>query len=191
MSSENWSRVRRQWKSMKADKSPRGSHPIYCQTWWAGVEFVAAFNQYDAEGRVSLVANGGSGCSCAGGVATSTYLYATGSFASGLDLTYGRFERSSVEGFVSGPLTDTLKARFAARWDYGNEGWQESYHSPGPGHRLGKVNDFVGRLLLGEELNVIDKTAWKPLWVTEFPLLDYSPEEKRKRARCAGYAGSR
>ena len=35
------------------------------------------------------------------------------------------------------------------------------------------------RLLLGEEQNLIDKTAWKPLWVTEFPLLDYSPEEKR------------
>ena len=26
---------------------------------------------------------------------------------------------------------------------------------------------------------LIDKTAWRPLWVTEFPLLDYSPEEKR------------
>jgi iron complex outermembrane receptor protein len=76
----------------------------------------------------------------------------TGAFASGLDLTYGRFERSSAEGFVSGPLTDTLRARFAARWDYGNQGWQESYYSPGPGHRLGKVNDFVGRLLLD----------WKP-----------------------------
>ena len=35
------------------------------------------------------------------------------------------------------------------------------------------------RLLLAEELNLIDKTAWRPLWVTEFPLLDYSPEEKR------------
>ncbi|UVT14691.1 MAG: aspartate--tRNA ligase [Nitrospira sp.] len=43
------------------------------------------------------------------------------------------------------------------------------------------VHDVLGRirLLLGEELNAIDKTAWKPLWVTEFPLLDYSPEEKR------------
>ncbi|MBH0193299.1 MAG: aspartate--tRNA ligase [Nitrospira sp.] len=43
------------------------------------------------------------------------------------------------------------------------------------------VHDVLGRirLLLGEELNFIDKTAWKPLWVTEFPLLDYSPEEKR------------
>lgn len=43
------------------------------------------------------------------------------------------------------------------------------------------VHDVLGRirLLLGEELNLIDKTAWKPVWITEFPLLDYSPEEKR------------
>ncbi len=43
------------------------------------------------------------------------------------------------------------------------------------------VHDVLGRirLLLGEELGLIDKTAWKPLWVTDFPLLDYSEEEKR------------
>ncbi|HEY6085909.1 MAG TPA: aspartate--tRNA ligase [Nitrospira sp.] len=43
------------------------------------------------------------------------------------------------------------------------------------------VHDVLGRirLLLGEELKLIDKAAWKPVWVTEFPLLDYSPEEKR------------
>jgi aspartyl-tRNA synthetase len=45
----------------------------------------------------------------------------------------------------------------------------------------GVVHDVLGRirLLLGEELHLIDQQAWKPLWVTEFPLLDYSPEEKR------------
>jgi aspartyl-tRNA synthetase len=43
------------------------------------------------------------------------------------------------------------------------------------------VHNVLGRirLLLGEELNLIDKASWKPVWVTEFPLLDYSPEEKR------------
>jgi aspartyl-tRNA synthetase len=43
------------------------------------------------------------------------------------------------------------------------------------------VHDVLGRirLLLGEELKLIDATAWKPLWITEFPLLDYSAEEKR------------
>ncbi len=42
------------------------------------------------------------------------------------------------------------------------------------------VHNVLGRirLLLGEELNLIDKQAWKPAWVMEFPLLDYSPEEK-------------
>ena len=43
------------------------------------------------------------------------------------------------------------------------------------------VHDVLGRLrlLLAEELNLIDTSAWKPLWVTDFPLLDYSQEEKR------------
>jgi aspartyl-tRNA synthetase len=43
------------------------------------------------------------------------------------------------------------------------------------------VHDVLGRirLLLGEELNLIDKTAWWPVWVMEFPLLDYDPQEKR------------
>jgi aspartyl-tRNA synthetase len=43
------------------------------------------------------------------------------------------------------------------------------------------VHEVLGRirLLLGEELNLIDTSAWRPLWVTEFPLLEYSPEEQR------------
>ena len=47
--------------------------------------------------------------------------------------------------------------------------------------RTAVVHEVLGRirLLLGEELNLIDTTVWRPLWVTEFPLLDYSPEEKR------------
>jgi aspartyl-tRNA synthetase len=45
----------------------------------------------------------------------------------------------------------------------------------------GVVHDVLGRvrLLLGEELNLIDRTAWRPLWVVEFPLLDYDQEQKR------------
>jgi aspartyl-tRNA synthetase len=43
------------------------------------------------------------------------------------------------------------------------------------------VHDVMGRirLLLGEELNLIDKTAWRPLWVIDFPMLDYDQEQKR------------
>lgn len=43
------------------------------------------------------------------------------------------------------------------------------------------VHDVLGRirLLLGEELNLIDKTAWRPLWVIDFPMLDYDQDQKR------------
>ena len=43
------------------------------------------------------------------------------------------------------------------------------------------VHDVLGRirLLLGEEMNLIDKTAWWPLWVIDFPMLDYDQEQKR------------
>jgi len=43
------------------------------------------------------------------------------------------------------------------------------------------VHDVLGRLRLqlGEELNLVDQKAWRPLWVVEFPLLDYDPEQKR------------
>ena len=38
------------WSSMRADRYPFGSHPIYCDDLWAGVEFVAAFNEYGPDG---------------------------------------------------------------------------------------------------------------------------------------------
>ncbi len=43
------------------------------------------------------------------------------------------------------------------------------------------VNDVLGRLRLhlGEELGLIDRNLWCPLWVTDFPLLDYDEGEKR------------
>ncbi len=47
--------------------------------------------------------------------------------------------------------------------------------------KAGVVHDVLGRLrlLLGEELTLIDKKAWCPLWVTDFPLLEFDQESKR------------
>lgn len=56
---DNWMGVKRPWKSMKADRLRFGSHPIYCDTLWAGVEFVAAFNEYSDEGLVLRSRPGG------------------------------------------------------------------------------------------------------------------------------------
>ena len=43
------------------------------------------------------------------------------------------------------------------------------------------VNTALGylRVQLGERLGLIDEKAFTPLWVTDFPLLEYDPEEKR------------
>jgi len=43
------------------------------------------------------------------------------------------------------------------------------------------VHEVLGRLRLqlGEELNLIRREQWSPLWVTDFPLLEYDEAEKR------------
>ncbi len=56
---DNWRGVRRDWSSMRADALPYGSHPIFCDRLWAGVEFVAAFNSYDRDGFVLRSRPGG------------------------------------------------------------------------------------------------------------------------------------
>jgi aspartyl-tRNA synthetase len=38
------------------------------------------------------------------------------------------------------------------------------------------------RLHLGQTLGLIDQSTWCPLWITEFPLLEYNEEEKRYEA---------
>jgi aspartyl-tRNA synthetase len=51
--------------------------------------------------------------------------------------------------------------------------------------KRGKVNDIMGRLRLyiGEKYDLIDKSIDKFLWVIDFPLLEYSEEDKRYVAR--------
>lgn len=72
----------------------------------------------------------------------------TKSFAAGFDATYGRFNAWELNGFVSGPLSDTLSARIAVDHT-GMDGWQRSYTS---GARNGRGNFTNGRLSL----------AWEP-----------------------------
>lgn len=50
----------------------------------------------------------------------------TRDLAAGLQVTYGRFNELSVEGFLSGPLSDTVSARLAVRHEYQDD-WQKSY----------------------------------------------------------------
>ena len=68
----------------------------------------------------------------------------TNTFHAGLDASYGNYNATSLTGFVSGPLTDTLSARLAIRHD-GMDAWQTSYVT---GAHNGVQDLTSGRLLL-------------------------------------------
>lgn len=68
----------------------------------------------------------------------------TDSPEAGLDLSYGRFNQVDASGFVSGPITPTLRARVAVEHQMRGD-WQKSYTHGGT---LGSKNFTNGRLLL-------------------------------------------
>jgi iron complex outermembrane receptor protein len=72
----------------------------------------------------------------------------TQSFATGGDVTYERFGKVDVDGFVSGPLSDTVQARLAMRAVQGGA-WQ--YSATRPDDSLGNTREVMGRLLLDWE----------------------------------------
>lgn len=48
----------------------------------------------------------------------------------------------------------------------------------------GEVYEAMGRLRLhlAERLGLVDRTNWAPVWITDFPLLEFNQEEKRWQA---------
>ena len=62
----------------------------------------------------------------------------------GSQLTYGRFNETDIEAFVSGPVASELNGRLAMRAEQRGD-WQKSYTT---GDQLGRRNFTTGRLLL-------------------------------------------
>ncbi|QUM74411.1 TonB-dependent receptor (plasmid) [Sphingopyxis granuli] len=80
----------------------------------------------------------------------------------GFDLTYGRFNQLDAQAFISGPISDTLRARFVVRHEYRDD-WQ--YSETRLNDSLGKRDFTAARLLLdwtpSETLNfVLNANAW-------------------------------
>lgn len=103
----------------------------------------------------------------------------------GINLTYGRFATSDISGFVSGPLSDTLRARVAFRSIQG-DGWQKRY-GPVPALPLGitsdtngKQNQLAGRVML----------EWRP--TSDFKvLLNVNTRRDRSDAQAPQFNGTR
>lgn len=67
----------------------------------------------------------------------------TSDFEAGTDIQYGSFNTLDAQGFLSGPLSDTLEARLAVR-TVQSDGWQKNYVTPGT--TLGARDFTTGRL---------------------------------------------
>lgn len=63
----------------------------------------------------------------------------------GMEFGFSRFNTIGVSGFVSGPISDTLAFRLAAKTEQSSDGWQRSYTR---NDDLGKKNNVAARLLL-------------------------------------------
>jgi iron complex outermembrane recepter protein len=84
------------------------------------------------------------GQNATGGAVNYVSAKPTDTFEAGVEATYARFNAVNLNGFVSGPITDTLKARLSFDLDEGGA-WQESYTR---NDSLGNKDNKFGRLLL-------------------------------------------
>lgn len=88
------------------------------------------------------------GQNATGGAINYIAKHPTDRFQAGVGATFGRFSRGNVEGYVSGPVTDTLRARIAGRASFG-DGWQRSMSRPGD--KLGRIENYTGRMIVDFE----------------------------------------
>jgi iron complex outermembrane recepter protein len=68
----------------------------------------------------------------------------TKEFTAGTQVSYGKYNTGQVDGFVSGPLSDTLLARFAFSMTESADGWQ---HSQTRDDTNGKQNTIAARAI--------------------------------------------
>jgi outer membrane receptor protein involved in Fe transport len=87
----------------------------------------------------------------------------TEEFEAGVTGSYGRYETASGEGYVSGPVTDWMRARLAVKGVYSNDGWQESASRS---DKLGEQDKMSARLGLAFDLGdrgdaLLTTSYWK------------------------------
>jgi aspartyl-tRNA synthetase len=94
----------------------------------------------------------------------------------GLGLAYIKWTENGLESAIGKFLGDELMKKIAATMGakqgdlmlFQSDSWFKTYSI------LGTL-----RLDMAKRLNLIDESKWNLLWVTEFPMFEYSEEEKR------------
>lgn len=81
----------------------------------------------------------------------------TSNFQAGGDISYGRFNAIDGNAYVSGPLTDNVRARVAVT-GANSDGWQ--YSVTRPNDRNGATSYIAGRLLLDADVSESIKLAF-------------------------------
>lgn len=84
------------------------------------------------------------GQNATGGLVNYIAAKPTDDFSAGANIRYGRFNTADINGFVSGPLSDTMRIRVSAR-SLQAGAWQKSYTRV---DEIGKKNQLYGRILL-------------------------------------------
>ncbi|MFW2828710.1 TonB-dependent receptor [Sphingomonas sp. ID0503] len=95
----------------------------------------------------------------------------TKDFQAGLEVGYGRFNRFTGEGYVSGPLSETVGIRVSGRVEHGG-GWQ--YSVSRPGDHNANLRNYMGRLLLSYDDDdgvrfLLNVNGWKDKSSTQSP----------------------
>jgi outer membrane receptor protein involved in Fe transport len=94
----------------------------------------------------------------------------TDEFSAGFDISYGRFGTLEVEGFVSGPLSDSLRARLAVK-SVTSDDWQTSYEN---NDENGEQDNQAARLILDWDASddlafSLNINGWKDQGDTQAP----------------------
>ena len=102
------------------------------------------------------------GQSSTGGAINYIAAKPTDEFRAGTDISYGRYNTVESNAYVSGPLSDTVKARVAIHDIHGDD-WQQSFTRD---DTLGKTDAYAGRFLLDaqpfERLRLqLDINGWR------------------------------